>query len=180
MKIKIGYITILCLLAMMLGGCRGFKDVPLGDDVYKISGRASPFVSPERLQDNLLRHCAQLALDRGYRYFAILGGDMRSDDALIQTPATVNSSSTGYYAGNGYGSGNFSTNSQTAITPGSSVVLRSYRTTVIVKMFLHKQKNMQLFNAEIIYRALTPVVSKKLSRLERKRLALEKKASLKF
>lgn len=168
MKIRLFFGMSLCLLVVLLGGCRSFEDVQLADNVYKVCGRGNHFTTPERLQDRLLRHCAELTLSAGYKYFAVLNENSRADTVVLQTPATIDSSSSGYYNP----SGNFYANSHATINPGSSIALKKYTSVVIVKMFKTKQKNIQVFDAEIIYTSLDPHYKKRLLREERRRAKL--------
>jgi len=72
---------LLCAtLALSMFGCAtayqsrgftgGFEETKLGDNIYKVGFAANGFTSPERADRFLLRRCAEITLEQGFRYFS--------------------------------------------------------------------------------------------------------------
>lgn len=49
----------------------GFSDTRLSDTTYQVRFRGNGWTSPTRVQTLVLRRAAELALERGFRYFVI-------------------------------------------------------------------------------------------------------------
>jgi hypothetical protein len=156
MKLNIQKIVmVLCI--MVLAGCvtpyqklglgGGFSDFALSDDTYKISFRGNGYTSADIVQDYLLRRCAEITLQNGYRYFVILGANTNSKNSAWTTPAQVQSNSYGnfYGTGNAYLNsvyGSYNQNILTTINPSQTFIVTRYTTTAIIKM-LNNNKNYQ-------------------------------------
>ena len=163
-------------LVVLLSGCAtaykpnglggGYSDMALSDDTYKVSFRGNGYSSPELVQTYLLRRCAELTLQNGYKYFIILTGGVNADQNVWTTPTTIRSFSNGntFTDGNVYGNSydnnlqanyyqnsisNYSSN--TTITPGQTHVIRRYTDTVVIKMLPRKTPQYTYaFDANII------------------------------
>jgi hypothetical protein len=136
-----------------LGG--GFSDFALTDGTYKISFRGNGYSSAELVQNYLLRRCAEITLQRGYKYFVILGANTSTKRFAWTTPAQIQSNSNGNFSstGNGYTNniyGNYNQNTITTINPSQTFIINRYTATAIIKM-LNSNKNYQsALDAEFI------------------------------
>ena len=71
---------IFVTLALMMVGCAtgyqsrgfsgGFEEMKLGDNLYRVSFSANGFTDSEQADQFLLRRCAEIALEEGFRYFS--------------------------------------------------------------------------------------------------------------
>ena len=52
---------------MGLGG--GYSDMALSEDTYKVTFRGNSDTSQEYVQNMLLRRCAEITIQNGYKYF---------------------------------------------------------------------------------------------------------------
>lgn len=162
---------ILITLVTLLSGCAtpyrsaglmgGYSDMQLNDDTYKVSFRGNGYSSHEHVQNMLLRRCAELTRNKGYKYFVILASDAERKDDQFSTPATISTQSTGfgsgYFSGNNYGSsygGHFNTfgssSSNTVINPGQTYNTSRYKDTTTIKMFQNNNKAPGAFKAETV------------------------------
>lgn len=104
------YLFIGLLFATALSGCAtsyhkagftgGFSETRLAENIFQISYRGNAFTSAERASDFSLLRAAELTLDNGYHYFAII--DSREDSSLstYTTPTRSQTSASAYGYGN--------------------------------------------------------------------------------
>ena len=110
-------LLVITALSAFLYGCAtpyqttgfrgGFSETQLDKNVFKVSFNGNGYTSRERTSDFVLLRSAELALENGYEYFAII--DERSDTSYstyttpTQTHTTANVYASGNYAhGNAY------------------------------------------------------------------------------
>ena len=70
------------MIAMGLSSCAtpyqprgwsgGYSDYPLQDDMFTVTFQANGYTSRERVRMFLLYRCAELTLERGYLFFAVI------------------------------------------------------------------------------------------------------------
>lgn len=144
-----------------IGITRGYSEMQLSDDTYKVSFRGNGFSSHEYVQNSLLHRCAELTKNNGYKYFVILGSDEDKKDSQFSTPTTVSTQNSGFgngsFTGNTYGNsfnGGFNTfgssSSNTVIHPGQTFNVSKYQDTVIIKMLYSNKKAPTAFKADAI------------------------------
>jgi hypothetical protein len=141
----------------------GYSEMALNQDSYIVSFRGNGFTGEGTVQSYLLRRCAELTLNKGYKYFVLITGKTSVDSAIMQTPTTVNVNSSSSYNGYGYGSTNYYGNSAysnfnvmgngyshsyATINPGTQYQVNKYTSRAIVKMF--NKKSPQALDAKVI------------------------------
>lgn len=160
------FLYCFCLVAF-LSGCAtpyqslglggGYSESKLDEDTYKVSFRGNGYTSQEAVQDNLLRRCAELTMQNGYKYFVILTGDGNDRVSQFSTPETVNT--TGFGTSHGYGNiypnnytynGFANYNSSTTVNPSQTYFVHRYSNNVIIKMLKNKKGFPTAMNAEIM------------------------------
>lgn len=162
---------ILIALVALLSGCvtpyesaglmGGYSDMQLNDDIYKVSFIGNGYSSHEHVQNMLLRRCAELTRNKGYKYFVVLTSDAERKDSQFSTPVTISTQSTGFssghFSGNNYGSsygGHFNTfgssSSNTVINPGQTFNINTYQDMVVIKMLHDNNKAPGAFKANTI------------------------------
>ena len=89
----------------------GFDEVQLDTNVYQVNFRGNGFTSAERAADLCLLRSADLTLEKGYKYFAIVERQERSSQSSFQTPSQSYTSSnvTGSVSGNTFNANGSST-----------------------------------------------------------------------
>ena len=167
------FLTLLFTLSLLAGCATGYKpsgfsggysEMALNQDSYIVSFNGNGFTGEGTVQSYLLRRCAELTLNKGYRYFVLVTGKTSVDSAIMQTPTTVNVNSSSSYNGYGYGSTNYygnsaysnfnvmgsgSSHSYATINPGTQYQVNKYTSRAIVKML--KSKSLpQALDAKVI------------------------------
>ena len=145
------------IFAIFLSGCvtqyqpngigGGYYDMQFNKDTYKVSYRGNAYTSRNRLQALLLKRCAQLTLNNGYKYFIILAGREDDNAGYFSTPTRIVSN--GYGNGSGYGNygygqfqGNYNNyyHSNTTVYGGQTYRMDKLTENVVIKM-LPNNKN---------------------------------------
>jgi len=90
----------------------GYSETQLAPDVFRVNFAGNAHTSSERAQDFALLRAAELSLERGFRYFALLDESSSSKLSTFTTPGSA------YTTGSVYGSGTSATYSgHTTYTP---------------------------------------------------------------
>ncbi|MBX3605753.1 MAG: hypothetical protein KF788_10785 [Piscinibacter sp.] len=79
-----------CATPYQASGLRGgFREVQLGENLYRVEFQGNGFTSTSRAEDYALLRCAELTLSRGYTHFGL--SDSRSDESTssFTTPTTT-------------------------------------------------------------------------------------------
>jgi hypothetical protein len=149
-----------CLLFLSLAGCStsykpngltgGYSDMRLSNNTYKVSFRGNGFTSQDKVQNLLLRRCAELTKQNKYRYFVILTGRENHSDSQYTTPASVDTYGYGNVNSYGYAGANYYGNSHSTITPGQTYHVRRYTDAVMIKMLHSRKKYANALDARII------------------------------
>jgi hypothetical protein len=93
-----------CATPYQAQGLRGgFDETQLAPNIYRVTFKGNGFTSPERAADLALLRCADLALQNGYSYFAIVDSKAGADQSTFTTPKQSTTTSTVNVTGNTYG-----------------------------------------------------------------------------
>ncbi|WP_218814015.1 CC0125/CC1285 family lipoprotein [Rickettsiella endosymbiont of Dermanyssus gallinae] len=146
---------LLPLLTLALTGCAttyqpsgfsgGYEDIQLSENIYKISFNGNSFASKELVQNYLLRRCADVTIQKGYKYFVILNENIEVSRRTITTPATVQTNSINTFMGNSVSSNGYST-----INYGQNITSNRYGDIAVIKLLKNNNKYANALNAEII------------------------------
>lgn len=101
MKISLRTLLTITLFIFALTGCAtpyqqksflmgGYDEVQLGENIFKISFRGNGYTSSGRATDYTLLRSAEVALENGYEYFAIIDEDQSTKQNLSVTQTNVN------------------------------------------------------------------------------------------
>lgn len=153
-------IIVLMTGALLLAGCAtsykpagingGYSDIQLNVDMYKVSFKGNDATSLDRVQNFLLRRCAELTLQKGYKYFVILERDVKDDTHSITQPTTISAS--------GFSNSLSTSNNYQAllsIKPGTTNTFHNYNDTVVIKMLLSNEKYPTAYNAELLFKSIS-------------------------
>lgn len=169
------FITVSCV-SILLTACatgyhatdwhsRGYSEMALNEDTYDVSFSGNGFTAQNTVQSYLLRRCAELTLNKGYRYFTIMTGNTSVDSSVSETPTTVEVRNNGFYQGYGSGTtayygnyahsnfgmvGNSFSTTRATINPGTQYRINKYTSHAIIKMFKNNKNIPQAFNAKMI------------------------------
>lgn len=136
----------------------GFDETQLDRNVYRVSFKGNGFTSSERASDLVLLRCAELTLNDGYNYFAIVDAQQATKLSTFTTPTqsvtTTNASGTAYQSGNTiYGSVNGV--SHTTTYGGETIVIAKPSATNTIVM-VHNRSDIpaMVYDAHFLYDSL--------------------------
>ena len=64
----------------------GFSEIQLGEDLYHVSFEGNRYTDTKRVRDFALLRAAEIALENGYDYFAIVDSNDATETDTITTP----------------------------------------------------------------------------------------------
>lgn len=68
----------------------GFNEVKLDDRVYQITFKGNAYTSGQRVADFSLLRAAELALENGYPYFAVVNDKDSQESGIVTNPGSMN------------------------------------------------------------------------------------------
>ncbi len=107
-------------------GGHGFRQV--GADQFIVEFKGNGFTKPQRALDFARLRAAELTLEYGYRYFAVIGEQDRSSTSYVDMPST--STTTGNVNSfGGFNATTVTTHNQVPVhKPGVNLVIRTFKT----------------------------------------------------
>ncbi|MCJ7483112.1 MAG: hypothetical protein MUO31_09120 [Thermodesulfovibrionales bacterium] len=153
-------LVIILFTVILIQGCAttyrssglmgGYKDVQLDENVFKITFHGNGYTSFERAADFTLMRCAELALNNGYSFFAIIDADSYTSNSTYTTPITTNTT------GSAVKIGDYVIGSAQSITTGGQTYHTSKpsRTNTII-CFKEKPTSGFSYNAKFIFKAIS-------------------------
>jgi hypothetical protein len=67
-----------------IGG--GFSETRRADDIYVVHFRGNGYTKPEQAEEMAFLRAAELTIEKGYRYFVILGESGSTDSTVVAMP----------------------------------------------------------------------------------------------
>jgi len=124
----------------------GYSETQLDENVFNISFRGNGYTGRERVADFTLLRSAELTLENGFQYFAIIDANSYTSNSTYATPTTSHTT------GSAYGSGNYAYVSATTTTTGGqtyNISKPSSSNTIVC--FKEKPETVFTYNANFIY-----------------------------
>lgn len=126
----------------------GFTDTQFDTDIFQIYFRGNGYTSKQRATDFALLRCADLTLQKGFKYFVIINTDQRVKYSSYTTPLRANTTvSATTYGSTTHGS------SSTTFSGGQTYSISKPRTTNMIKLFKKKPQGFS-YNATFIKNSL--------------------------
>ncbi len=72
----------------------GYTELQLSDNVYKVAFSGNGYTSRTTVENYTLLRCAELTLEKGYKYFIIIDGKTTTSSSTVTTPTTTYGSAT--------------------------------------------------------------------------------------
>ena len=127
----------------------GYSETQLAPDVFRVNFAGNGYTSSDRAQDFALLRAAELSLERGFRYFALL------DESSSNELSTFTTTGSAYTTGSVHGSGNSATYSgHTTYTPGQTDLIAKPRTGLLIRGFIDKPNDIYTFDAEFLQQSV--------------------------
>ncbi len=148
--------SILCCMA--LTGCAtsykpysyfgggGYKDVQLGENIFKVSVEANGYTTNERASNLALLRAADLTLQNGFRFFVVSSSEDNSYSSIYKAPTRTSVSVSGY--------GNTATAS--ARTTGGQIYSYQFPVRSMIITCFKEKPDMQetIYDAEFLYNSM--------------------------
>lgn len=149
-------ITII-ITALILQGCAtsyqkngftgGYSETQLDGNIFNVSFRGNGYTGREKVTDFTLLRSAELTLEHGFQYFAIIDENNYTSNSTYTTPTTSHTT------GRVYGTGNYAYGSATTTTTGGqtyNISKPSSSNTIVC--FNEKPETFYTYNANFIYK----------------------------
>jgi len=128
----------------------GYSETQLDENVFTVSFRGNGYTGRERVADFTLLRSAELMLNHGYKYFAIIDANSHTSHSTYTTPTTSQTT------GSAYASGNYAYGSATTTTTGGQTYLISKPSSSnTIVGFTEKPDSLFTYNAEFIFKTIT-------------------------
>lgn len=149
-------LKLFCAVLVMLCACStgyqsvgftgGYEDTRLDENIFSISFRGNAYTSTQRAQDFALLRAAELTLQHGYKYFAIISSDRYISTTTYTTPTeTKTKAQVRYYGGTAYGE------SKSITTGGDTYTFNKPRVSLMIISFPEKpETDATIFNARFL------------------------------
>ena len=127
----------------------GYSETQLAPDVFRVYVRGNGYTSMERAQDFALLRAAELTLQQGFKYFAIIDESSSTDISTYTTPGSSQTTGTAnVYGGYGTYSGT------TTYNPPQTETVHEPRSSIAVRCFADKPDSTNTFDAEFLQRSI--------------------------
>ena len=123
----------------------GYSETQLDKNVFKVSFSGNGFTSRERATNLTLLRSAELTLENGYQYFAIIEANSYTSNSAYTTPATYNT--TGRYDSGGY-------SATTTKKGGQTYNISRPSTSNTIVCFKEKPETIFTYNASFIHKSI--------------------------
>ena len=145
--------------AMFVSGCAtsyqstsftgGYSETQLAPDVFRVYFRGNGYTSGERAEDFAMLRAADLCLQHGFAFFALLNESSSTSTSAVATPGYA------YTTGSAYGYGNSATYSgQTFYSPGQTILIHKPRAGLLIRGFQTKPDGIYTFDAAFLQQSL--------------------------
>jgi hypothetical protein len=153
-------LAILTITSLFILGCAtayqksgftgGYSETQLDDNVFVVSFRGNGYTKRERVADFTLLRSAELALQHGFQFFAIIEANSYTSHSTYTTPTRSTTKGSAYSSGNYvYGS------STTRTTGGKTYNISKPSSSNTIVCFKDKPENTFTYNADFIYMSIT-------------------------
>lgn len=151
---------VVLMVAVILSGCAttyqkdsftgGYSETKLGENIFQVSFKGNAYTSREKVSDFTLLRSAEIAIENGYGYFAVVESDKYSKVGAYTTPTTSQTT------GSAYASGNYIHGSATTTTyGGQTYIVTKPRASNTILCFKEKPDiNGLIFEAEFVVKSI--------------------------
>jgi len=148
------------LIVLIVQGCAtgykkvgfkgGYSEIQLDENVFKVSFRGNAYTGREKASDFALLRCAELALEKGFEYFAIIEATNSTSTSTYKTPTTTRTT------GSIYGSDNYAHGEATTTTTGGQTYrLAKPSSTNTIVCFEEKPETGFAYNARMTVESIS-------------------------
>ncbi|MDP3290752.1 MAG: hypothetical protein Q8M43_01845 [Sulfuricurvum sp.] len=163
-------VIAILLVILFLGGCAtayqpqsfsgGFSETQLDTNVFTITFKGNGYTGRDKANDFALLRSAELALEHGFKYFAIVDAQQYSKNSTYTTPTTATTNVNANTYGSAYSYGNNTTyngntygTATTTVSGGETYNISKPRTSNTIVCFVEKPQSFT-YNAEFLVKSL--------------------------
>ncbi|MEW8252373.1 MAG: hypothetical protein AB2660_15305 [Candidatus Thiodiazotropha sp.] len=138
----------------------GYTSIQMAENIFKVSFKGNGYTSKDRAADFALLRSAELALENGYKYFAIIDEQQHSKKSLFTTPSSSTTSINTNTYGTATGYGNYTTYSgntygrATTFNSGGQTFLISKPASVNTIYCFKQKPSILSYDASIIQKSI--------------------------
>jgi TPR repeat protein len=163
LKITLNMVAFVIVAVIFISGCAtsyqstgftgGYSETQLAPDVFRIRFAGNGYTSGERAQDFAMLRAADLALQHGFKYFAVIDESSSTAVSRFTTPGSATTTGSAYVSG---GDGNYygSYSGQTKYTPPQTYNVFKSRAGLLIRCFTDKQEAIYTFDAVFLQQSL--------------------------
>jgi hypothetical protein len=129
-----------------LGSNGGYSEIQLDENAFKVSYKGNGGMSKEMVADYTLLRSAEITLDKGYNYFAIVNADNLTSESTYTTPTATKTTDYDY----GYGV----RASNTTTTGGETIHTVEPSSANTIVCYKQKPESPFTYNAEIVAKSI--------------------------
>lgn len=139
-----------CATAYQKSGFRGgYSETQLDENVFNISFTGNGYTTRERVTDFTLLRSAELTLENGYIYFAVVDTNSYTENSTYTTPTRS------YTTGSAYSTGSYAYGSaSTRTTGGQTYNISKPGSSNTIVCFKEKPNNTFTYNAKFVYKSI--------------------------
>ncbi|RTZ13596.1 hypothetical protein EJ063_19505 [Vibrio aquaticus] len=149
------YVAIL----LLLGGCAttyqsqsftgGYSETQLDENVFVVSFEGNGYTTKKRAAAFTMLRSAELTVNNGYAFFAVIDSDSHTINSSYTTPTTAHTTA------NVSGFGNFATGTATTtFSGGQTYAISKPSNTNTIVMFKERPDNVFTYNAKFVMKSL--------------------------
>ncbi len=137
--------------ALLVSGCAtpyqkdglrgGYNEIQLDQNIFRISFQGNGYTSPRKVTDYILLRSAELTLEKGFRYFQVMGVTDDTVRTSMPLPATATTTVTGNQA-------------STVVTGGGFLGITFPSATQTIVCFKERPQTVYAFDAKIVATSL--------------------------
>ena len=128
----------------------GYSETQLDENIFRISFRGNGYSGRERVADFTLLRSAELAMENGFQYFAVVDANASTSRSTYTTPTRSNTT------GSAYGSGNYAYGrSTTTTTGGQTYNISKPSSSNTIVCFKEKPSSTFTYSAKFIYKSIS-------------------------
>lgn len=138
----------------------GFSETQLDTNVFTVTFKGNGFTGRDKANDFALLRSAELALEHGFKYFAIVDAQQYSKNSTHTTPKTATTNVNSNTYGSAYSYGNNTTynantygTATTTVSGGQTYNISKPRTSNTIVCFTEKPQGFS-YNAEFLSKSL--------------------------
>ena len=132
-----------------IGFMGGYSESQLASDVFRVYFRGNAKTSGERAQDFALLRAADLTLQRGFGFFAIIDESFSTSVSTLTTPGTAQTTGSGQVSGN-----SLTYSASTIYTPPMTDFVFKPQAALFIRCFNEKPEGIYAFDAEFVQQSL--------------------------